>query len=91
MRSRADQPAAAIGLLRRAVQLGLPPGIEATTFEPFVRGPGTEHPGLGLGLATVKRIVETHGGAVGVESHVGAGCRFWMDLPKAVGPAGAHA
>jgi len=71
---------------------GLPPGTEATVFEPFVRGPGAaEHPGLGLGLATVKRIVETHGGAVGVESHVGAGCRFWMDLPKAPGPAPAHA
>jgi signal transduction histidine kinase len=62
---------------------GLTPGAEATVFEPFVRGPGATHPGLGLGLATVKRIVEAHGGAVGVESHVGAGCRFWMDLPKA--------
>lgn len=70
---------------------GLPPGTEAAVFEPFVRGPGAEHPGLGLGLATVKRIVETHGGAVGVESHAGAGCRFWMDLPKAPAPAGAHA
>jgi len=70
---------------------GLRPGTEATVFEPFVRGAGVEHPGLGLGLATVKRIVETHGGAVGVESHVGAGCRFWMDLPKATGPSPAHA
>ena len=39
--------------------------------------------GLGLGLATVKRIVETHGGSVGVESRAGAGCRFWMELPRA--------
>jgi signal transduction histidine kinase len=62
---------------------GLPPGTEATIFEPYVRGPGVAQPGLGLGLATVKRIVETHGGAVGVESHVGAGCRFWMRLPRA--------
>jgi signal transduction histidine kinase len=64
---------------------GLAPGTEAHVFEPFVRGPGEAHPGLGLGLATVKRIVEAHGGAVGVESHVGAGCRFWMELPKAGG------
>jgi signal transduction histidine kinase len=62
---------------------GLPPGAEATVFEPFVRGPGAAPAGLGLGLATVKRIVETRGGAVGVESHAGAGCRFWMELPKA--------
>jgi signal transduction histidine kinase len=68
---------------------GLPPGAEAHVFEPYVRGQGAKQPGLGLGLATVKRIVETHGGAVGVESHTGAGCRFWIDLPKAAGGA-AH-
>jgi signal transduction histidine kinase len=68
---------------------GLAPGTEATVFEPFVRGPDVGQPGLGLGLATVKRIVETHGGAVGVESHAGAGCRFWMELPKAHEPTPA--
>jgi len=68
---------------------GLAPGTEARVFEPFVRGPRPQQPGLGLGLATVKRIVETHGGAVGVESHTGAGCRFWIDLPRAAGPATA--
>jgi signal transduction histidine kinase len=66
---------------------GLAPGTEEKVFEPFVRGGGAAHPGLGLGLATVKRIVETHGGAVGVESHAGGGCRFWMRLPKASPPA----
>jgi signal transduction histidine kinase len=65
---------------------GLTPGTEARVFEPFVRGPGATHSGLGLGLATVKRIVEAHGGTVGVESHTGAGCRFWMDLPRAEHP-----
>jgi signal transduction histidine kinase len=68
---------------------GLPPGAEASVFEPFVRGPRPQQPGLGLGLATVKRIVETHGGAVGVESRTGAGCRFWIDLPRVAGPAPA--
>jgi signal transduction histidine kinase len=60
---------------------GLPLGAEATVFEPFVRGAGAKPVGLGLGLATVKRIVETHGGAVGVVSTPGAGARFWMELP----------
>jgi signal transduction histidine kinase len=62
---------------------GLAPGTEALVFEPYVRGPAPAHPGLGLGLATVKRIVEAHGGTVGVESRVGVGCRFWMELPRA--------
>jgi signal transduction histidine kinase len=62
---------------------GLAPGVQEHLFEPYVRGPEAKEPGLGLGLATVKRIVETHGGAVGVESRTGAGCRFWMELPKA--------
>jgi signal transduction histidine kinase len=65
---------------------GLPPGVEATVFEPYVRGPGTTQPGLGLGLATVKRIAETHGGRVGVDSRPGAGARFWIELPKTSGP-----
>lgn len=60
---------------------GLAPGTEARVFEPYVRGPGAAHPGLGLGLATVKRIVETHGGSVGVDSRAGVGCRFWIELP----------
>jgi signal transduction histidine kinase len=62
---------------------GLPPGAESRVFEPYVRGPGVKPPGLGLGLATVKRIVETHGGAVGVESQAGGGARFWIELPRA--------
>ena len=62
---------------------GLPPGTESAVFEPYVRGPGSTQPGLGLGLATVKRIAGAHGGAVGVDSKPGAGCRFWIELPKA--------
>jgi signal transduction histidine kinase len=68
--------------------LGLAPGVREHLFEPYVRGPEAKEPGLGLGLATVKRIVETHGGTVGVESRTGLGCRFWMELPKAAKAAG---
>lgn len=61
------------------------PGIahELTTriFEPYVRAPGTSAPGVGLGLATVKRLAEAHGGRVGVDSRIGAGSRFWVELP----------
>jgi signal transduction histidine kinase len=61
---------------------GLPPNVERAIFEPYYRarrGGG----GLGLGLATVKRLVDAHGGTVGVRRNVERGCTFWFDLPKA--------
>ncbi len=62
---------------------GLPPGVEpAALFQPYMRGPGARGRGLGLGLATVSRIVEAHHGRVGVDS-TAAGCRFWFTLPRA--------
>ena len=62
---------------------GLPPGMEAAVFEPYVRGPASVTSGLGLGLATVKRLADAHGGAVGVQSRAGRGCTFWVALPTA--------
>ena len=37
--------------------------------------------GTGLGLSIVKRILELHGGAYGVESRLGEGSTFWFELP----------
>jgi signal transduction histidine kinase len=62
---------------------GLPRGTEDRVFEPFVRFAGSRTGGIGLGLATVKRLVESHGGRVGVHSMYGRGCRFRFDLPRA--------
>jgi len=39
--------------------------------------------GAGLGLAFVKTAAERHGGTVGVESELGQGSRFWLELPAA--------
>jgi signal transduction histidine kinase len=63
---------------------GVAPGEEARIFQAFARAGGSRgKPGLGLGLATVKRLVEAHGGEVGVKAGPGGGACFWVDLPSA--------
>lgn len=41
-----------------------------------------DYDGVGMGLATCRRIVEMHGGTIGVDSQPGQGSCFWMELPK---------
>lgn len=67
---------------------GIPVEARKMVFEPFVRGADEPAGGIGLGLATVKRLVEAHRGAVGLQSTVGAGSLFWVELPIAASSAG---
>jgi signal transduction histidine kinase len=64
---------------------GIPRDALGEIFLPYVRGPTHGEEGLGLGLATVKRLCEGHGGHVGVRSAVGQGSAFWIELPLARG------
>ncbi len=50
-------------------------------FEPFKRLVGSRFEGSGIGLATVKRIVEAHGGTVAATSTPGQGSTFIVTLP----------
>ena len=67
---------------------GIPPDKMKRLFSPFDRL-GVEHTGVegsGLGLALSKHLVEAMGGTLGVESVVGGGSTFWMELALTDGP-----
>lgn len=61
---------------------GIPPGEEQRIFQPHVQLAGREG-GIGLGLATVERLVHAHSGDVGVTSPIEGGAIFWVELPRA--------
>jgi hypothetical protein len=60
---------------------GIPPDVQRRMFEPFftTKGPGR---GTGLGLPTVRGIIEHHGGAIDFRSRLGEGTTFRIVLPR---------
>lgn len=59
---------------------GIPPEIRARLFTPFVT---TKSRGTGLGLSTVKRLIEAHHGGIRLESPDAGGARVTVTLPLA--------
>ncbi len=66
--------------------LGISEADQVHLFSAFHRSSNPEAlsiPGTGLGLAISRRIVESHGGRIEVESVVGEGSTFTLALPRA--------
>lgn len=64
--------------------IGIAPENHLRIFGVFERLHGVEaYPGTGIGLAIVAKGAARMGGRAGVESGVGAGSRFWIELAKA--------
>jgi signal transduction histidine kinase len=64
---------------------GIPAEVHGQVFDVYARAAPHGISGMGLGLATVKRLADVLGGSVGLESHAGSGSVFWISLPKAPG------
>ena len=59
---------------------GIPADKRERVFAPLARLDKTVE-GSGIGLATCRRIIEAHGGTMGVEDREGGGSVFWIELP----------
>ncbi|MBD2212967.1 PAS domain S-box protein [Nostoc linckia FACHB-104] len=76
-----------LGFIRIAIidtGIGIAPENLKKLFKPFIQidsALNRQYAGTGLGLALTKRIVELHGGKVGVSSELGVGSCFTVDLP----------
>ena len=82
-----DLAARAQGRLRFTVRdtgPGVAPQKQALIFEEFAQadaGVARRHGGAGLGLAIVKKLALAMGGEAGLDSRLGAGASFWVELP----------
>jgi len=67
---------------------GLPPGREEALFEKFARAKSeSSTPGVGLGLAICRAIMQAHKGRISAETTMGGGASFVLALPLGTPPA----
>jgi len=66
---------------------GLPAGREEQLFDKFTRGEKeSSTPGVGLGLAICRAIMQAHQGRIWAETAAGGGARFLLSLPLGTPP-----
>jgi signal transduction histidine kinase len=74
---------------------GVPDDVVPRVFEDFVRAPGVDVPGSGLGLSVVRSLARAHGGRAWYEAGASRGAVFAFTLPAATpvrsGALGRHA
>jgi signal transduction histidine kinase len=63
---------------------GIAPAQQAAIFEAFIQADSTRERGTGLGLTLSRRLAQLLGGDLRVESQVGVGSRFILELPRNV-------
>ena len=61
---------------------GIGPEEIPRVFDRYYRAPAQDPGGVGLGLAIAKAYVEAHGGTIWVESELGRGTSFYVELPE---------
>lgn len=72
--------------------IGIAPVDQERLFKPFSQlddRPDRQYEGIGLGLALAHQLADLMQGKVGVESELGKGSRFWLELSLVVGEADA--
>ncbi len=80
---RVEQEEAAVRLVVRDEGIGIKPEALGRIFNRFERAVSERHyGGLGLGLYVTRRILEVMGGTVKVESTLGQGATFTVELPR---------
>jgi PAS domain S-box-containing protein len=78
----ADNSATVARITVRDRGIGIPRHAQSRLFGMFQKL-DNQYEGTGIGLAIVRKVVQRMGGKVGVESEVGEGSRFWVELPLA--------
>ena len=82
LRTEADNSSARLSVIDNGI--GIAPQHRERIWQVFERLHDREtYPGTGIGLAIVKRAINRMGGRCGVESEVGKGSTFWVELPLA--------
>jgi signal transduction histidine kinase len=84
IRVRADTGPRTVRLWIEDNGIGIPPEYHQKIFQIFERLHADQvYPGTGIGLAIVAKAAQRLGGHAGVQSEVGRGSRFWVELPLA--------
>lgn len=80
-----SEEAGSITILFKDNGIGIPAHLAEEVFKPFVRVDSSRNPktgGTGLGLSIARKIIESHGGSIVLDTSVKPGCTFRITLAK---------